>query len=81
MRDEKKDEKWTNVNMNKVESRLCKFLNSSSERAFPQLDEFLRKGEITPSFEIHYAEVCLSRESSSKNLQRLLQLKPFRLIT
>ena len=46
---------------------FVQFLDSSSERRFPQLYEFLRKGKITPSVEIHYAGVRVSRESSSKN--------------
>jgi hypothetical protein len=46
------------------------FLNSSSERRFLQLNEFLRKGKKYPSFEIHYAGVCASLESSLKEITK-----------
>jgi len=54
---------------------FVQFLNSSAEKDFIRLNEFLRKGSQYPSVEIHDAGFCLSRHLRPKIVQsRVLNL-------
>ena len=56
---------------------FAQFLDSSSERSFLQLNEFLGRGINTPSGEIHYAGVCSSLKGESKNCTKSSYRKIF----